>query len=121
MRTTATGNIAEAKQVGALLAERARAKGISQVVFDRGAYLYHGRIKALGDVELLDQEPRNGLAGEIAFLHPRSCGGVLVELIEARGGPSDLVHITRCSGAGRRPDRTRHRHVPGDDAAADIR
>src|SRR5215471_18854051 len=41
------GNIAGAKAVGKLVAERAKEKGIKQVVFDRGGYLYHGRIKAL--------------------------------------------------------------------------
>ena len=40
---------AAASAVGKLLAERAKAAGIAQVVFDRGAYLYHGRIKALAD------------------------------------------------------------------------
>jgi len=40
---------AAAKEVGKLLAERAKAAGIERVVFDRGAYLYHGRIKALAD------------------------------------------------------------------------
>ena len=43
------GNIAAAKEVGKLVAERAREKGIKQVVFDRGGYLYHGRIKALAE------------------------------------------------------------------------
>ena len=38
-----------AKVVGKLIAERAKAKGIKDVVFDRGGYLYHGRIKALAD------------------------------------------------------------------------
>jgi large subunit ribosomal protein L18 len=38
-----------AKAVGKLIAERAREKGIKDVVFDRGAYLYHGRVKALAD------------------------------------------------------------------------
>jgi large subunit ribosomal protein L18 len=42
-------NIAAAKAVGKLVAERASAKGIKDVVFDRGAYLYHGRVKALAD------------------------------------------------------------------------
>ena len=42
-------NIAAAKAVGKLIAERAREKGIKDVVFDRGGYLYHGRIKALAD------------------------------------------------------------------------
>ena len=40
---------ARAKQVGQLLAERAKEKGITAVVFDRGGFLYHGRIKALAD------------------------------------------------------------------------
>jgi large subunit ribosomal protein L18 len=43
------GNLAGAKQVGKLIAERAKNKGISKVVFDRGGFLYHGRIKALAD------------------------------------------------------------------------
>ena len=42
-------NIEAAKAVGKRLAERAAAKGIKEVVFDRGGYLYHGRVKALGD------------------------------------------------------------------------
>ena len=43
------GNVAGAKGVGKLLAERAKEKGITKVVFDRGGYLYHGRVKALAD------------------------------------------------------------------------
>jgi len=43
------GNVAAAKAVGKVIAERAKAKGIDKVVFDRGGYLYHGRIKALAD------------------------------------------------------------------------
>jgi methylmalonyl-CoA epimerase len=39
-------------------------------------------------VELIDSAPRKGAEGPVAFLHPRSCHGVLVELIEARGGPA---------------------------------
>jgi large subunit ribosomal protein L18 len=42
-------NIEAAKAVGKLIAERAKEKGITDVVFDRGGYLYHGRIKALAD------------------------------------------------------------------------
>ena len=42
-------NIAAAKAVGKLIAERAIEKGVKEVVFDRGGYLYHGRIKALAD------------------------------------------------------------------------
>ena len=43
------GNVAAAAEVGKLIAERAKEKGIKKVVFDRGGYLYHGRIKALAD------------------------------------------------------------------------
>lgn len=43
------GNIAGAREVGKLVAERALAKGVTQVVFDRGGYKYHGRVKALAD------------------------------------------------------------------------
>ena len=43
------GNIEAARTVGALIAKRAVAKGIKKVVFDRGGYLYHGRVKALAD------------------------------------------------------------------------
>jgi large subunit ribosomal protein L18 len=43
------GNLAAAKDVGKHLAARARKQGISKVVFDRGGYLYHGRVKALAD------------------------------------------------------------------------
>jgi large subunit ribosomal protein L18 len=43
------GNVAGAKEIGRLVAERAKAKGVDKVVFDRGGYLYHGRVKALAD------------------------------------------------------------------------
>src|ERR1700746_819933 len=43
------GNVAAAKSVGKAIAERAKAKGITKVVFDRGGYIYHGRVKALAD------------------------------------------------------------------------
>jgi large subunit ribosomal protein L18 len=45
----AGGNLAAAKSVGKMVAERAKAKGITKVVFDRGGYIYHGRVKALAD------------------------------------------------------------------------
>ena len=45
----AKGKIGNAQRVGALLAQRAKAKGISKVVFDRNGYIYHGRIRALAD------------------------------------------------------------------------
>jgi large subunit ribosomal protein L18 len=43
------GNVASAKEIGKQIAQRAQEKGIKKVVFDRGGYLYHGRIKALAD------------------------------------------------------------------------
>ena len=43
------GNVAAAKAIGKLVAERAKDKGIKSVVFDRGGYQYHGRVKALAD------------------------------------------------------------------------
>ena len=45
----ATGNVEAAKKVGAVLAERAKAKGIEAVVFDRGGYIFHGRVAALAE------------------------------------------------------------------------
>ena len=46
---TKGGNLAAAKSVGKAIADRAKAKGIEKVVFDRGGYIYHGRVKALAD------------------------------------------------------------------------
>ncbi|MGQ9369695.1 50S ribosomal protein L18 [Azospirillum sp. ST 5-10] len=43
------GNVEAAKRIGALIAERAKAAGVTEVVFDRGGYLYHGRVKALAE------------------------------------------------------------------------
>ncbi len=44
-----TGNKEAASEIGKILAEKAKQKGINKVIFDRGKYLYHGRIKALAD------------------------------------------------------------------------
>ena len=46
---TTGGNVAGAKAIGKLVAERAKEKGVKKVVYDRGGYHYHGRIKALAD------------------------------------------------------------------------
>ncbi len=45
----AAGNCEAAKKIGTVLAERAKAKGIEEVVFDRGGYVYHGRVAALAE------------------------------------------------------------------------
>jgi large subunit ribosomal protein L18 len=49
LRGGATGNIEAAKKVGTLIGERAKAAGVDTVVFDRGGFLYHGRVAALAD------------------------------------------------------------------------
>ena len=49
LRGSTGGNIEAAQRIGKTIAERALAKGVESVVFDRGGYLYHGRIKALTD------------------------------------------------------------------------
>ena len=49
LRGNSGGNLDAARRIGQVIAERALAKGIEQVVFDRGGYLYHGRVKALTD------------------------------------------------------------------------
>lgn len=49
LRSGATGNVDAASKVGAMIAERAKAAGISKVAFDRSGFKYHGRVKALAD------------------------------------------------------------------------
>jgi large subunit ribosomal protein L18 len=49
LRSGATGNIDAAAKVGALIAERAKAAGVTEVAFDRAGFKYHGRVKALAD------------------------------------------------------------------------
>jgi large subunit ribosomal protein L18 len=49
IKTAKSTKTAQAKAVGLAIAERAKAAGITQVIFDRGGYLYHGRIQALAD------------------------------------------------------------------------
>jgi methylmalonyl-CoA/ethylmalonyl-CoA epimerase len=73
--------------------------GVARFLTSRGEGFHHvcfevpdlaaalDRLAAEG-VELIDRAPRPGAEGPVAFLHPRSCQGVLVELIEAPGGPA---------------------------------
>lgn len=49
LRSGSTGNIEAATKVGALIAERAKAAGVTSLAFDRAGYQYHGRVKALAD------------------------------------------------------------------------
>ena len=73
--------------------------GVARFLASRGEGFHHVclEVGSLSDeltrlgiegIELIDSAPRRGAEGPVAFLHPRSCGGVLVELIEAPGGPS---------------------------------
>jgi len=49
LRGQSGGNVSAAKEVGKLIAERAKEKGINRVVFDRGGYIYHGRVRNLAE------------------------------------------------------------------------
>ena len=64
LRGSTGGNLDAARRVGKTIAERALAKGIESVVFDRGGYLYHGRIKALTDAAREAGLNKNELAAE---------------------------------------------------------
>ena len=71
LRGASGGNVEAARRVGRAIAERARALGVESVVFDRGGFRYHGRVKALADAAReagLNQSERGGeeAAGEAA-------------------------------------------------------
>jgi methylmalonyl-CoA epimerase len=65
-----------------------KGEGFHHVCFEVGDLAAALTRLGLDGVELIDSAPRRGAEGPVAFLHPRSCHGVLVELIEAPGGPS---------------------------------
>jgi large subunit ribosomal protein L18 len=64
LRGGSGGNLEAAQRIGSAIAERALAKGISNVVFDRGGYLYHGRIKALTEAARKSGLNKDEAAGE---------------------------------------------------------
>jgi large subunit ribosomal protein L18 len=66
LRGTTGGNLDAARRIGKAIAERALEKGIESVVFDRGGYLYHGRIKALTDAARDAGLNKNELAARAA-------------------------------------------------------
>jgi large subunit ribosomal protein L18 len=66
LRGTTGGNLDAARRIGKAIAERALEKGIESVVFDRGGYLYHGRIKALTDAAREGGLNKNELAAKAA-------------------------------------------------------
>jgi methylmalonyl-CoA/ethylmalonyl-CoA epimerase len=65
-----------------------RGEGFHHVCFEVPDLAAALRRLAADGVELIDTEPRRGAEGPVAFLHPRSCHGLLIELIEAPGGPA---------------------------------
>ncbi len=65
-----------------------RGEGFHHICFEVGDVTATLTRLAVNGVELIDTAPRPGAEGPVAFLHPRSCHGVLVELIEAPGGPA---------------------------------
>jgi methylmalonyl-CoA/ethylmalonyl-CoA epimerase len=73
--------------------------GVARVLASKGEGFHHVCFEVdnlaealirleLDGLELIDTVPRRGAEGPVAFIHPRSCQGVLVELIEAPGGPA---------------------------------
>ena len=66
LRGNTGGNVESAQAVGKAIAERAQAAGVSQVVFDRGGYVYHGRVKALLDATREAGLNKNETAGKQA-------------------------------------------------------
>jgi large subunit ribosomal protein L18 len=70
LRGNTGGNLDAARRIGQAIAERAIAKGIEQVVFDRGGYLYHGRIKALTDAARAAGLNKNEVVGEPEAAEP---------------------------------------------------
>jgi len=65
-----------------------KGEGFHHVCFEVGNLAEELTRLGIDGVELIDSAPRKGAEGPVAFLHPRSCHGVLVELIEAPGGPA---------------------------------
>ena len=70
------GNIEAAKKIGQAIAERALAAGVSTVVFDRGGYLYHGRVKALTDAARAAGLNKNEVVAEAASAEPEAAAEV---------------------------------------------
>ena len=79
LRGNTGGNVDAARRIGQAIAERALAKGIEQVVFDRGGYLYHGRVKALTD------------AARAAGLNKNEAQSVAEEKNEKEAAPAETV------------------------------
>jgi methylmalonyl-CoA epimerase len=81
-----------------------RGEGVHHICFEVANLAETLTRLGIEGVELIDSAPRRGAEGPVAFLHPRSCHGVLVELIEAPGGPAwrslgyEATAVSRKSG-----------------------
>jgi large subunit ribosomal protein L18 len=93
LRGATGGNIEAAKRVGKAIAERALAAGVSSVVFDRGGYLYHGRVRALTDAAraagLNKDEVRETEAVSAEAASPEDAGAEKAEKKKARKPKAD--------------------------------
>jgi small subunit ribosomal protein S5 len=78
-----TGNIEAAKAVGRAIAERAKAKGIDKVAFDRSGFMYHGRVKALAEAARLSSNRPRSLRGVMARVEKPVSGDDLLEKLVA--------------------------------------
>ena len=95
LRGNSGGNLDAAKRVGQTIAERALAKGIEQVVFDRGGYLYHGRVKALTDAARAAGLNKD----EVAAAEAASAEPEAVEIPEAEAKPKKPKKAKKEAGA----------------------
>jgi len=83
------GNIEAAKKIGQAIAERALAAGVSSVVFDRGGYLYHGRVKALTDAARAAGLNKNEVVAEAASAEPEAAAEVPAEEVKPKKPKKD--------------------------------
>src|SRR6266550_8157147 len=84
LRGSTGGNIDAARRIGKAIAERALEKGISSVVFDRGGYLYHGRIKALTEAAREAGLNKNELAAALAEKESQAAEATVADDAEAK-------------------------------------
>src|SRR5712692_396149 len=84
LRGSTGGNVEAAKRIGKEIAQRALAKGIDRVVFDRGGYLYHGRVKALTEAAREAGLNKNELAAALADEETQVAEETVAEKAEAK-------------------------------------
>jgi large subunit ribosomal protein L18 len=123
------GNIDAAKRVGQAIAERALAAGIESVVFDRGGYLYHGRVRALTDAaraaglnknEVVEAEAAEAKKPEAAEAEPAKPKGKQKEpkaKTKKEAGPEDATTEAGAGEAGAKP-KAKKPAAPKEDAGA---